>query len=256
MTTQLKVLADTVLKQKPVQSSGLTDAQKQSVKAGTIFNIQSFVPTGDHIKVALADKSFKGVNTWYIYQRTAAIMSSNNVIFPASVKLNVPYYDQLDNSDNPYGSCNVTSLAMVLTYLGAKRLHPDIRFADELDEYCDSHSLDRHEPTDLVKVVKAYGCQDKFSKTASFEEVKDWLIGGNPAIVHGYFTSGGHIVCLIGYNSDGFVVNDPYGEIMYNPFHSYYDIYASGAGLTYSYNMIYNTCCTNNEFWVHFISKP
>ncbi|MGB5959466.1 MAG: hypothetical protein WBG73_02310 [Coleofasciculaceae cyanobacterium] len=27
------------------------------------------------------------------------------------------------------------------------------------------------------------------------------------------------------------------------------------AELTYSYNMIYDTCCTDNEFWVHFISK-
>ena len=255
MTTQLKILADTVLKQKPVQSSTLKDTEKQSVKAGTLLNIESFIPISDHIKVTLAGQSFKGLNTWYVYQRTAAILSSNKITFPASVKLSVPYYDQLDNSDDPYGTCNVTSLAMVLSYLGAKRVHPDIRFADELNRYCEDHSLDRHEPTDLVKVVEAYGFRDKFSKTASFEEVQDWLIGGNPAIVHGYFTSGGHIVCLIGYNSEGFVVNDPYGEIMYNPFHSYYDIYASGAGLTYSYKMIYDTCCTNNEFWVHFISK-
>jgi hypothetical protein len=256
MTTQLKIIADTVLKQKPVQSATLKDAEKQSVKAGTLLNIQSFIPTGDHIKVTLADQSFKGFNTWYVYQRTAAILSNNKITFPASVKLSVPYYDQLDNSDNPYGSCNVTSLAMAMSYLGAKRLHPDIRFADELNQYCEDYGLDRHEPTDLVKVVEAYGLRDKFSKTASFETVQDWLIGGNPTVTHGYFTSGGHIVCFIGYNSEGFLVNDPYGEIMYNPFHSYYDIYASGAGLTYSYNMIYDTCCTNNEFWVHFISKP
>jgi hypothetical protein len=255
MTTQLKILTDTVLKQKPVQSSTLQDAEKQSIKAGTIFNIKSFLPTSDHIKITLADQSFKGFNTWYVYQRNAAIIGSNKIIFPPTVKLSVPYYDQLDNSDNPYGTCNVTSLAMVLSYFGAKRQHPDIRFADELDQYCDAQGLDRHEPTDLAKVVKAYGCVDKFSKTASFDEVQDWLICGNPVITHGYFTSGGHIVCLIGYNSDGFVVNDPYGEIMYNPFHSYYDIYASGAGLTYSYNMIYNTCCTGGEFWVHFVSK-
>ncbi len=144
---------------------------------------------------------------------------------------------------------------MSLAYLGVPRKHPEMRFPDELSQYCNTHGLDRHNEMDMVKVVEAYGSKDRFSKTASFEQVKKLLIQGNPAVVHGYFTSSGHIICLIGYNSKGFIVNDPYGEIMYSPFHSYYDIYASGAGLTYSYNLIYNTCCTDNQFWVHFISK-
>lgn len=253
--TQLKILVDTVLKQKPIQSSGLPDNQKQPVKAGTVFNIQSFAPAADHIKVALADKTFQGKNTWYVYQKTGTILSDGEIIFPALVKLGVPYYDQLDNSENPYGSCNVTTVAMILSYLGARRQKPQIRFPDELSEYCDSHNLDRHEPYDLVKLVQAYGCQDNFRKTASFQGVKEWLVQGNAAIVHGYFTPTGHIICIIGYNSKGFVVNDPYGEIMYTPYHSYYDIYASGAGLTYSYNLLYNTSAKDGEFWVHFISK-
>lgn len=254
--TQLKILVDTVLKQRPIQSSGLKDTQKQPVKAGTLLNIQSFAPASDHIKVALADKSFQGLNTWYVYQRFAAILEDGKLIFPSAVKLSVPYYDQLDNSENPYGTCNVTTLAMCLAYLGAARKRPEMRFPDELSYYCEAHGLDRHEPADMAKVVEAYGFKDSFRKTASFEGVKEWLVQGNPAITHGYFTAEGHIVCLIGYNSKGFVVNDPYGEIMYSSFHSYYDIYASGAGLTYSYNLIYNTCCTDGEFWVHFISKP
>jgi uncharacterized protein YvpB len=252
---QVKILVDTVLKQRPIQSTGLKDNEKQSVKAGTIFNVHSYSSSYDHIKVALADRTFQGKNTWYVYQKAAVILNNNEISFPISVKLSVPYYDQLDNSENPYGTCNVTSVAMTLAYLGARRKHPDIRFADELSHYCDDHGLDRHEATDLVKVVQAYGCKDNFRKTASFQSVKEWLIQGNPAIVHGYFTPTGHIICFIGYNMKGFVVNDPYGEIMYSPSESYYNIYSSGAGLTYSYNMIYNTCCTDGEFWVHFISK-
>lgn len=253
---QLKILVDTVLKQRPLQSSQLANAEKQTVKAGTLFNLQSFAPASDHIKVALADKSFQGKNTWYVYQKAAVILDNNTTVFPPSVKLSVPYYDQLDNSENPYGSCNVTSMAMVLTYLGASRQSPQMRFPDELSQYCDKHNLDRHEPADLVKLVAAYGCRDNFSKTASFQGVREWLIQGNPAVVHGYFTPTGHIICLIGYNSKGFVVNDPYGEIMYSPYHSYYDIYSSGAGLTYSYNLLYNTSAADGEFWVHYISKP
>ncbi|MFM7450002.1 MAG: C39 family peptidase [Leptolyngbyaceae cyanobacterium] len=72
---------------------------------------------------------------------------------------------------------------------------------------------------------------------------------------HGYFTPSGHVVAIAGYNEQGFIVNDPYGELMYNPPHSYYNTYANGRGLTYSYNLIQQTCVTGQEFWVHFISR-
>ncbi len=254
--TQLKVLCDTVLKQQPIQSSKLAAEQLQVVKAGTRLKVQSYSPVSDHIKVALADQSFQGKNTWFIYQRHGVILENNLVIFPQTVKLSVPYYDQLDNSENPYGTCNVTSIAMCLAYLGASRKHPDRRFPDELQDYCADHGLDRHEPDVLAKVVGVYGCKDTFKTTASFEDVKEWLIQGSPVVVHGYFTRSGHIIVLIGYNNNGFIVNDPYGELSYNGSDdSHYDIYANGAGLTYSYNLIYEVCCTDNEFWVHFISK-
>jgi uncharacterized protein YvpB len=254
--TQLKILVDTVLKQQPVQSPTLPNDQKQDVKAGSVFTIKSFIPASDHLKVVLADKSFQNKTIWYAYQRHVTILGNNGQIaFPTSTKLAVPYYDQLDNSEDPYGTCNVTSMAMVLSYFHAKRQRADMGFPDELNEYCSAHGLDRHEPDDLVKVAQNYGCRDRFSKTATMNEVKEWLLQGNPAIVHGYFTPSGHIICLIGYNATGFVVNDPYGEIMYTPYHSYYATYASGSGLTYSYNLIANTCCTDNEFWVHFISR-
>jgi hypothetical protein len=144
---------------------------------------------------------------------------------------------------------------MCLAYLGASRKNPVKRFPDELQDYCDSNGLDRHAPDVLAKIVELYGCKDRFSTTASFEEVKEWLIQGNPVVVHGYFTSSGHVIAIIGYNATGFVVNDPYGELMYNPDTSFYDTYSNGAGLTYSYGLIYNTCCTDNQFWVHFISR-
>lgn len=256
--SQLKILCDTALKQQPIQSSKLPDDQKQMVQAGSVFAITSYAAVSDHIKVAFADQSFQGKNTWYIYQKHAAVINNNDIAFPAAVKLTVPYYDQLDNSEEPYGTCNVTSIAMCLAYLGAARKEPGRRFADELHDYCESHGLDRHSPDALAKVVEAYGCKDVFSTTASFQRVKEWLIQGNPVVVHGYFTASGHIVTIIGYNNRGFIVNDPYGELMYtsyNPSASYYDTYASGAGLCYSYNMMYQTCCGGNQFWAHFISR-
>jgi hypothetical protein len=256
---QVKILCDTVLKQQPIQSTRLADNQKQSVQAGTIYNITSYAPVSDHLKFAISDQSIQGKNTWHVYQKHAVVSDNNQVVFPASVKLSVPFFDQLDNSETPYGTCNVTSIAMCLAYFGAPRKHPERRFPDELFDYCEANNLDRHSPYDLAKIVEAYGCKDSFSKTASFQRLKEWLIQGNPAVLHGYFTPSGHIVTVIGYNAKGFIVNDPYGELMYNytPENSYYDTYASGAGLTYSYNMIYSTCVTGNstELWAHFISR-
>ncbi|MBL1174430.1 C39 family peptidase [Pantanalinema sp. GBBB05] len=253
---QLKILRDTILKQQILQSTQLPNAQKQDVKAGTVFNLAAHVPASDHIKVTLANQALQGKNTWYAYQRHVAILEDGKISFPQAVRLSIPYYDQLDNSENPFGTCNVTSIAMCLAYMGIGRRRPELRFPDELYLYCEKNGLDRHEPADLKKLVEAYGCKDAFSTTASFERVKEWLVLGNPAVMHGYFTSYGHIVVAIGYNAKGFIVNDPYGELMYTaPGNSYYDTYASGAGLTYSYNLIYNTCCTDKQFWVHFISR-
>lgn len=253
--TQLKILCDTVLKQQPLQSSKLSDDQKQPVQAGTIFEIQSYAPVSDHLKVTLKNQNIQGKNTWYAYQRHAAILENGKISFPTKVKLTVPYFDQLDNSENPYGSCNVTSVSMCLAYLGATRKNANKRFPDELQDYCAANGLDRHEPDALAKIIQSYGYKDTFKTTASFEDVKGWLIQGNPVVVHGYFTPSGHVVAIIGYTPQGFIVNDPYGELMYAPPNSYYNIYASGAGLLYSYSLIYNTSCTDNQFWVHFISR-
>ncbi len=40
------------------------------------------------------------------------------------VKLNVPYLSQLDNINNPHGSCNVTCVAMCLSFFGKALKNP------------------------------------------------------------------------------------------------------------------------------------
>jgi uncharacterized protein YvpB len=173
-----------------------------------------------------------------------------------AIKLSVPYFDQLENSDHPWGSCNVTSLAMALLFLGAKprNIH---RFPDELDEYCDAHGLDRHSPQDLATVASAYGIKDHFSTSNTIESVKTWLRSGKPAIVHGYFSQSGHIICLIGCDDTGFFVNDPYG----NWFADGYDRNdanneTKGKGLHYSNELIQRVCIGDDKsFWVHLLEK-
>lgn len=169
----------------------------------------------------------------------------------SEVKLDVPYFSQLANRRSSSSSSSCTSLAMAIAYLGAKPHAGAEQLADELQEWLDVRGLSRQDPFDLVKAVEACGCKDTFKTDATIESVKEWLNQGNPAVIHGYFTTTGHVVCSIGYNASGFIVHDPYGQYS----ESGYDASVSGAGLIYSYEAIEKTCLSDGEFWVHFISK-
>jgi hypothetical protein len=171
---------------------------------------------------------------------------------PQQTNLAVPYLSQLDNVNNPHGSCNVTCAAMCLAYLG----HPPVnqwgdQLEDELYQYCLDNGLSRHSPVDLAKVIRAYGYQDDFQPDAKWGQVKDWLAAGNPVIVHGWFTKSGHIIVIRGYNDRGWIVNDPYGEW----YEWGYDSQRTGEGLTYSYGMMSRVCGTDGDLWIHYVSK-
>lgn len=251
--TYLEVLNSSWLKVSIAQSNTLTDDQKHEIKVGDRIEVLDFALESDHVKVTLA-QPIKGITTWYYHQKVGMITQGQEIVFPEVVQLNVPYLDQLDNSEDPYGTCNLTSVAMCLSFFGKKPTNPCLRFPDDLHQYCDVKGIDRHTPSGMATVVEAYGCRDDFTATATTYDVKKSLIQGKPVITHGYFTSGGHIVCLVGFNKTGFIVNDPYGEIEWTPSSSHYDIYKSGKQLTYSYAMISATCQTNQQWWCHMVS--
>jgi uncharacterized protein YvpB len=197
----------------------------------------------------------KGRNTWHVRKESILMAASKpieKVPTPTDgVVLKVPYLSQLDNELYPLGSCNTTSIAMALAYFG----HPirntqGVQLEDELNQYCDRNGLDRHVPGDLAQIVKAFGYKDDFTPAARWADVKEWIDSGNPCVVHGWFTGSGHIICIIGYNSKGWVVNDPYGEW----YSSGYDTTRSGAGLTYSYEMMQRICGTDGDLWIHYLA--
>jgi hypothetical protein len=171
---------------------------------------------------------------------------------PANVLLPVPYFTQLDNTQNPHGSCNVTSVAMCLSYFGHQSLSPTgEQLEDELYRYCSDNGLSRHSPTDLAKLVEIYGYKDDFQPDAKWGDVKAWLAAGKPCIAHGWFTRSGHIVTIVGYNEKGWIINDPYGEW----FDWGYDTSVSGKGLIYTYGMMKQICGSDGDLWIHFMSK-
>lgn len=249
----LKVLREGFFKQQAVESRLLSADQKVAVQAGSTYTALSVEPLGKHFKVML-EPSLQGHSTWYVFNELAAIYNGTRLIYPLSVKWTVPYFNQLANAANPYGTCNVSSLAMALAYAGAPQKSAD-RFPDELNDYCISHELDRHDPQVLARIAQDYGVKDTFTTQATIAQVKEWLVQGNVAVVHGYFTSEGHIICLIGFDETGFWVNDPYGEWFPGGYDRNDDSnFTKGKGLHYSYGMIEQTC-TTDDFWVHFIEK-
>ena len=170
----------------------------------------------------------------------------------SEVRLAVPYLSQLDNNYHPYGTCNTTNLAMCMAFFGHQKI--DIhgnQLEDELTDYCFENKLSRHSPYDLKIIFERYGYKDTFQEDAKWQEVKEWLSAGNPCIVHGWFTREGHIVTIIGFNERGFIVHDPYGEY----WESGYDTSVSGAGLTYSYELMKRVCGRDGDLWIHYVSK-
>jgi len=165
------------------------------------------------------------------------------------INLNIPYFSQLDNTLNPYGSCNVTSIAMCLYFLGI-RGNGNGQLEDQLYRQMESMGLSRHSPYDLAQLVRQFRKKDNFNPAATWQSVKDWLMQKKPIVVHGYFTNFGHIIVIRGFNEKGFIVNDPYGEFWKDG----YDNNASGAGLTYSYDLMKERCGIDGDLWIHFIS--
>lgn len=261
MTLILRTSDTTILKRKPIQALELPETQKQTLVAGKELEVQSYLPERDHLRVSFARDSFKGYNTWYAYVPHIQILQDGTVVLPKpkpqTVKLDVPYKSQLDNEENPTGSCNVTSIAMGLEYLGAKRRQGAGQFEDELYDYAIDRGLSRHDPHDLAEIVKAYGCRDEFRTNATIEQVQDWLVSGKPAVIHGYFTSFGHIVALVGFDETGFWVHDPYGEWTASGYDCNVPGFRDKKGkyIHYSYGMIQSLCIPDGSFWVHFLSR-
>lgn len=169
----------------------------------------------------------------------------------------VPYFSQLDNSRNPFGSCNVTCCAMALAYFGVKGDGSAPQLEDQLYKKCLDKGWSRHDPYDLKELIESYpGVKDDFTPSGTIKDIQKAIDSGSVCILHGYFTRSGHIILVKGYDDTGLIVNDPYGEY----FESGYDVNVSGEGLHYSYNLINRVCSpespgNSQNIWLHVVSR-
>ena len=266
---RLKINQNTLFKQSTEDSSKLPEQGKVTVAAGEVFDIHSWKPVDrNHVRIALIGEALGQPprNTWYVFIPHVQLINAKGQVvaikevaprvgvdLPATKSLNIPHKSQLDNALNPTGACNVTSFAMVMAYLQIRGRTGVGQLEDELYRYMEGVGLSRWDPEDLAQMASNYGVKDEFITRARPLDIRKAIASGYPCIIHGYFTSFGHIIVVRGYDPYGFFVNDPYGEWT----SSGYNNDASGANLHYSNALIQSKCSPEGEdfLWLHRLSK-
>jgi hypothetical protein len=244
----LSVTHPTIFKYAPLPSSDMDKGLKfqSPVDAGIKVPLKSWNrDRNSHLRLKLASP-LNGYDDWYIYEGHAKVEGTPER--KKSVKLKVKYKSQLDNEHNPTGSCNVTSVATCAEYEGILG-NGDGQLEDQMYRNMEDWGLSRHNPQDLAILAARYKLHDDFTEFGTIERCQEHLSMGSLCIIHGWFSRSGHIIVLVGYDEDGFLVHDPYGEWHRGG----YDTSVSGAYLHYSYDMIREFCIPDGQFWVHYI---
>jgi|GEM_PF-2883575 len=164
------------------------------------------------------------------------------------ILLKVPYLSQRDNRYHPGGTCNVTSYAMALSFLGVKPRNPGMQLEDEFSTFMEAHGKDRHTHTDLCWLAGQYGITARFATNRTWDQIRQQIRSGRPVVVSGKYTQSGHIITIIGLHGDGFIVHDPWG----NALKGYTD--RNGRQLFYPYDYMHakTRACGANGKWAHF----
>lgn len=138
----------------------------------------------------------------------------------------VPYYSQRDNESRAGDGtlvetvkgamCNLTALAMALSYLGFDNPHPEMQYEDALERVRVDKGLPKRSwTTGWGGVARAVGADVVFVRSSDFRADRHWwestvrpvLRAGQPIIM----SITGHIVRLQAVTDAGLVVDDPYG---------------------------------------------
>ncbi len=118
--------------------------------------------------------------------------------------LDLPYYFQYDNAYEPSATCGITSTAMVLSYFGGT-VTPD-------DLYRTYGKSQGQSPSGIEQLYGWHGLHGDSGYYGTRSEIREHLDDGRPVVVHGYWTSAGHISVIVGYDADGWIVHDPAGD--------------------------------------------
>jgi len=256
---KIKIIEDTIFKNaessklsSTVQSSQLPSTQTAPILKDRDIVCDRYATLGSHTLLNLCS-AIQGRKEWFVYTPHIKIEEMNPTTVVNTEKvLNVRYFTQRDNRNDPYGTCNVTSVAMCLDYYGVRPKVVGKQLEDELFEYIKANRMQVTLHSDLVKVFKAYGVTSIFSTTTAYQDIKRYLQKDCPVVFSGKFTPPGHIVVIVGYNDDEgyYIIHDPWGD--WNTGYTKQD----GRFVKYSYRDMFNLSYNGSKAtWAHLLSR-
>ena len=120
----------------------------------------------------------------------------------------VPYFHQHSNRINPSGSCQNTSVAIVLKYYGADDITPDMISA-KWGTYVAQSTGGLEKVFNEEAALRGLSVRDQATETGLLRELHALLDAGRPVIVHGGFSTVGHLMVLVGYDERFYYAMDP-----------------------------------------------
>jgi uncharacterized protein YvpB len=247
----MTIKQNTVLKKRPIDSRQLAPSDLAPLNAGDIYGIDSFSLSDIHFQVTLNEDVPPLGNSGYVFAGHVTLQQGGKPleIAPKQKVLGVPYFSQLDNPRDPYVTCNVTSIAMVLAFHGRRSRDPQQQLEDELYQWIINKygAQARTDNQALQALYRAYGFGGEFSTSRTWSQIRQEIIANRPVVIGGYFTHGGHIICIIGFDDQGFIVHDPYGNALTGYSQT------EGKNLRYPYIYMRDMCGVDGDIWAHFI---
>lgn len=246
------MLQPTVFKKRPVDANQLSATERTTLPLGRVYGVESYGLEGNHLKISLTEELPNFGNTGFVVPTSIQFKRGDKVFdpIPNNVELNVPYFSQRDNPRFDWSTCNVTAIAMVLYYYGVRSKWGG-QLEDELLQWCFDYA-GQGSQTDhnvLSALIKAYGFKTSFGTTRKWADLRSELLNRRPVVLAGDFTASGHIITLIGYNSEGYIAQDPWGDALTG----YRD--TEGRKLMYPYNYMNQVAGPDGNIWAHFISR-
>jgi GH24 family phage-related lysozyme (muramidase) len=210
---------DTVIKKEIDQSANLDPDQKQNIAKGAELELTWRGAEADsHIFVTI-----KGKGQWFIYAPHWG--GFNKQQEPSKGKgekvLPVRYFSQRDNYRDASRTCFSSSCAMLL-----ETLKPGTCPGEKGDDLYVQKVFEHGDTTDAyvqIKTLGSFGVNAKFIQNGNLDTIREQIDRGIPVPIgilhHGPASApsgGGHWICVIGYDKDGFIVHDPWGEIQHS----------------------------------------
>ena len=120
----------------------------------------------------------------------------------------VPYFHQQSNRINPSGSCQNTCIAIVLKYYGADDITPDMISA-KWGTFVAQSTGGLEKVFNEEAALRGLSVRDQATETGLLRELHALLDAGRPVIVHGGFSTVGHLMVLVGYDERFYYAMDP-----------------------------------------------